>query len=489
MENNLTGMRSADGLQIGERCFLDADQAVFARLSGDYNPMHMDEVAARRLLAGQKIVHGMHLVLWALEYWLGKYPGVPQGIKCDFKSPVHVGSKVIYFHKKLNSNKSIIRCYAENLLCLKITLLVGSEPACQLESTDELSGADSVFLEKVPEPSDRPAQDQPGRKYKILLVEDNQTGFPYCQLRLGGLVFSALCSLSFFGGMICPGLHSLFSTLDIKLNLLEEGGAYLFYSVDSFDSRFDLFYISVSGVISGEITAFQRPPPVQQASLTTVSTQIMAGEFANTKSLIIGGSRGLGEYTAKLLVAGGGDVILTYAQGLADARRVCSELHVFRAGSCKIQKYNVLGDPVESLVPEDIQSLDAVYFYATPKIFRKKSSLFDKKIFDDFFAIYVLRFYALCSYLESVRLNHIKVFLPSSVAITERPDHLAEYAMAKMSSELLAEEMNKSYSRVSVIVSRLPRLDTDQTATILKVASASTLDNLLPVIRSMQHQS
>ena len=44
-----------------------ADQLAFAALSGDYNPMHMDVLAARRTQAGAPVVHGMHALLWALE--------------------------------------------------------------------------------------------------------------------------------------------------------------------------------------------------------------------------------------------------------------------------------------------------------------------------------------------------------------------------------------------------------------------------------------
>ena len=44
-----------------------ADQLAFAALSGDYNPMHVDALAARRTQAGAPVVHGMHVLLWALD--------------------------------------------------------------------------------------------------------------------------------------------------------------------------------------------------------------------------------------------------------------------------------------------------------------------------------------------------------------------------------------------------------------------------------------
>jgi len=52
---------------IASRIFTLADQLAFARLSDDHNPMHLDEIAARRTQAGAPVVHGMHAVVWALD--------------------------------------------------------------------------------------------------------------------------------------------------------------------------------------------------------------------------------------------------------------------------------------------------------------------------------------------------------------------------------------------------------------------------------------
>ena len=49
-------------------------------------------------------------------------------------------------------------------------------------------------------------------------------------------------------------------------------------------------------------------------------------EFAGSTALIVGGSRGLGALTAKILAAGGGKVIITYATGRADAEDLTEEI-------------------------------------------------------------------------------------------------------------------------------------------------------------------
>ena len=52
---------------LAERTFTKADQARFAAVSGDRNPVHLDPVLARRTPAGAPVVHGVHLLLWGLD--------------------------------------------------------------------------------------------------------------------------------------------------------------------------------------------------------------------------------------------------------------------------------------------------------------------------------------------------------------------------------------------------------------------------------------
>ncbi len=71
-------------------------QRDFARLSGDYNPIHIDPNAARRSLFGRPVVHGVHALLWSLECWLGdKAPLVMRTLKADFLSPIGIGNDML----------------------------------------------------------------------------------------------------------------------------------------------------------------------------------------------------------------------------------------------------------------------------------------------------------------------------------------------------------------------------------------------------------
>ena len=81
-----------------QRRFTCDDQIVFAALSGDNNPLHMDRVAARRYIFGQPVVHGIHSVLWALDSWLKDHraPVNLRSIKASFHKPIVLEQAVEY---------------------------------------------------------------------------------------------------------------------------------------------------------------------------------------------------------------------------------------------------------------------------------------------------------------------------------------------------------------------------------------------------------
>ncbi len=78
--------------------------------------------------------------------------------------------------------------------------------------------------------------------------------------------------------------------------------------------------------VKGQVKAFLRPKPQRQAAFTDVCRQVESEEFSAQRALIVGGSRGLGEVTAKLLAAGAAEVILTYYRGKQDAQRIVEEI-------------------------------------------------------------------------------------------------------------------------------------------------------------------
>ena len=475
---------------LGERCFQPADQQRFAALSHDWNPMHVDAVAARRLLSGRQVVHGIHTLLCALDLWLAGRPAAPLRLHCSFANPVNVGDRVVFSQTDGLGGSSTLIASVDGLVCTEV-VINGPAPAAHGAHADVAGAAPASLRRRVigalSSPLDEPAGSQVGQCLSVAPWHSPEASdFPHVAAVLGPASVSAIARLSFFVGMVCPGLHSVFSSVQFTLGSSTAADDTLNFEARRYDARFRLFTINFRGPISGEIKAFLRPPPQTQPSARQVADLVPAAEFAGTRSLVIGGSRGLGEMTAKILAGGGGQVVITYAAGRDDALAVAADIHSAGRGDCQVAQLDLRADAFDSLAL-DVAALDAVYYFSTPRIYAKRSELFDRRTFDEFVDFYLHRFYQLCQWLNrSERASRLKVYLPSTVAIADRPRGMTEYAMAKAAAEVMVHDLNRTLDNVLIVHTRLPRLATDQTASIIKVKVESSFDVLLSVVRAMQ---
>ena len=469
---------------IGTRVFTPADQLAFGAASRDLNPMHVDEVAARRLISGRQVVHGMHTLLQALDWWRPGESAQLQQVQCNFDQPISVGDRVVFTQDRDAAGAYVLLARVEGLPCTVVTINCGSQSSASPASWHPGAAAEPVRrIDSLTEPLDETPGSQAG--HTLLLPawgQELEASFPHASRLLSPGAVSALARLSYYVGMVCPGLHSVFSSLNFTPDPASAQATDLAFRLKRYDPRFKLFIVDYQGALRGQLRAFLRPPPQPQPSTRELLGHVQPGEFKGTRALVIGGSRGLGEMTAKLLAAGGGDVVVSYAQGQADATRVAADITAVGVGACETlaldlsqQDFGTLGLAGE---------LDAVYYFATPRIFRKKADTFDKALFGEFVQFYLERFAQLCGWLEARPGGRpVKVYLPSTVFITERPKGMTEYAMAKAAAEVLADDLNRTLQRVKVLHSRLPRLATDQTSSIMGVVVASNIDTLLPVVR------
>jgi acyl dehydratase len=96
---------------LAQKRFETIDQELFAEASGDWNPMHMDPLAARRTQMGAPVVHGMHTALLCLDVFAQSTndPPVLSAITASFLKPVYVGDSVTF----LIARQSPLRLAAE----------------------------------------------------------------------------------------------------------------------------------------------------------------------------------------------------------------------------------------------------------------------------------------------------------------------------------------------------------------------------------------
>ncbi|CUW38100.1 Putative maoC domain-containing protein dehydratase [Magnetospirillum sp. XM-1] len=468
---------------LGTRRFDIRDQEVFARLSGDGNPIHMDALAARRSIVGDVVVHGIHTVLWALEQ-LAQSPACPDGIgslEVQFPHPVYLGEEISLRLRRHDGADLRLAVVAGDKVAASIRLGGAALP----QASDEVR--DSVLAPPAA-PRDIAFDDlagQHGTVPHVVSADDFVSIFPTAAARFGAPVLRDLAACSQLVGVYCPGLRSVFSRLALRWH--HRGlTPPLEYRVTDTDSRFSMVTMTVgNGAFDGTIQAFSPPPPPSQPSLADLARHVAPDAFAGQTALVVGGSRGLGELTAKAIAAGGGRTWVTYAVGRDDAERVVEEIRRF-GGESQCFAYDVTQPAATQLAGLGPNRPSHVYYFATGYISRARTMAFDAALLERFMAFYVQGYHALLQALWDGGARDVTGFYPSSVFVTERPRGMTEYAMAKAAGEILVADLETLFPGYRSHGVRLPRLLTDQTAEILRQGLPPAIDVLLPELLAIR---
>ena len=454
------------------------DQARFAEISGDFNPIHVDPVLARRTQAGAPVVHGMHAALWALDALLaaGRIAGPVASLSVRFLKFVYPGAEAALFVVRETPASLRADVVADGMAAVRLEVEIADAVPDEAAS---LSAHDVVVDTK---PARRDFAEQRSCEGALPLLERGPAAamFPHVAERFGAARTATFVQLSTLVGMVCPGLHAIFGGLRIRIAAEPAGSERLGFAVTNADERVRMLTIAVAGGgIAGELTAFVRQPATER-DLAGVAREVGPGEFATTTALIVGGSRGLGAVTARAIAAGGGRVIVTYLAGELDARAIASELDPDRS---RVLRYDARVPAAPQLAGLE-WTISQLYYFATPQIFRQKARWWEPRRFAEFCDVYVNGFANVCAALRA-RGDAFGAFYPSSVAVDERPRDMTEYSMAKAAGEMLCADMNRFEPGVRVVVKRLPRIVTDQTAALVAVPSEDALDVMLPIVREL----
>lgn len=471
---------STDGAVKVRRTFTQQDQEAFARLSGDRNPMHMNADFARRTQAGARVVHGMHCVLWMLEAWCASGEAWPAG-------PVRVlFSKFVFLDRDID-------------------LEVARQPSGQVKASLSMDGAVVAMITPkrralvgpFPEPS---ADSMPSAVPRAPLDLDladiaghhgriapfgavlAQEMFPHACAVLGANRVNALALMSSLVGMISPGMRSIFSNVEFEFADGDPGKG-LAWVVADVDSRVHLVTMQVAGLgLRGQIQAFVRARPYEAPTTQSLAERVKAGEFGGRRALVIGGSRGIGAVTAKLLGAGGADVTLTYASGCSEAQDVADDIERSGRGKARVIAYDVTAPAAVQMGAN--RNFTHLYYFATPKIFRQGAEVYAPGEFREFVEYYLDGFAQLMQWAASVAdEGGLRAIYPSSIALNTRPPGMTAYTMAKAAGEVLVRDLGEAL-RITILTPRLPRILTDQTATVPPQPAEDAVDVMLPILRS-----
>ena len=449
-------------------------QKSFAELSGDFNPVHLDPVQARRTMFGQVVVHGVHNVMCALESFLNNRPYRIERLAVSFKNPAYLNEEVTVTTSTSDHQAALLTLLCKDTVVAEIRL--------RGKTLEAVTG--TILLE--PSPFPRQAENKTWRRLEeaqgsIKLMGEETAlsrAFPNCIKSLGIDGAARLLGLTRLVGMHCPGLHSLFSGFDITFSAERSSEATRYRTIRA-DERISLLTIAVEGGgMKGTVSAFRRPIPVEQPNMESIRKYVKGAPFKGQRALIIGGSRGLGEVSAKIIAAGGGDVAVSYLTGKEDAQRVADDISRF-AGPCQILQIDVSkpADRIDSLCKSGWVPSHLLYF-ATPRISSRKSDT-EK---DNFREIYSEGLKNVITALRKCSLEPLKLFYPSSIFVADPPADLTDYAAAKADGENTVNDLAKSDPGLSVTIERLPPLATDQTASLLNVAVDDSLETMARVL-------
>ncbi|HUZ62792.1 MAG TPA: MaoC/PaaZ C-terminal domain-containing protein [Rhodanobacter sp.] len=456
------------------RRFTLADQQAFAALSGDHNPMHLDPQVARRLFLGEVVVHGVHLVLWSLESLLaaGMKLSALASLRVRFDQPAGLERDVALRWQTTDDRAAVTaQGAAGRLMRLNLRLAAPLDRAwegprvlpplaCQVHGMEDLTAAAGSL--------------------PLVLSPDFAVLFPRLAAGFSPLQSAILLASTRLVGMVCPGLHSIYTGLSLSFTPELLAARTLDYAVSRADARVRLVDIALNAPgLHGRLETLLRPEPVAQPRFAELRNAMPHGSFAGQRALVIGGARGLGELTAKLLTIAGADVTITYRHGADDAARVIAEAaaagHVLRA-----LRFNIAAPPADAPVPPG--GFTHAYYFATPRIIPRIASGPIQDFAAASFAQY-LDYYAtgLARSLEWLRpraVTDLCVWYPSTVFVGQEPPGLAEYAAAKACGEALCAQLTARLAPVRVLVERLPRLATDQTQFLTGLSLAGSVATL-----------
>ncbi|SFM52937.1 SDR family NAD(P)-dependent oxidoreductase [Methylobacterium pseudosasicola] len=476
---NETGSAPAPAMS---RIWSEDHQSAFARATGDVNPMHMDARVARRTLAGGQAVHGVHTALWALDACVDAYPLEQlSGLQMRFERFVLVGDRTEIVVDEADAGRLRLSLSVDGVRAATIQATLGeARPRAQpITDAPEAIPPEPITVDPATIASAAGAFRLPEPEAITALA-------PRLARVIGSARVSALGGLSTLVGMRVPGLHSILSKIDVTLTDVADGSS-LSYAVKRFQPMLQSVTTQASGPgLEARVESFVRPRPVEQEGWAELAALVRPGEFSAVSALIIGGSRGLGAATAKLLAAGGGDVCITYASGASEAEAVAREIRD-GDGRCQVLHYDAahpVGPQLESLAMTPSQ----LYHFATPRIFRQKRAPFERACFEEMMRVYNYAFYDLSLFCLE-RRDRLAAFYPSTTAIDEAPRDTLEYVMAKTAGETLVTTLARTIPNLRVVIERLPRVKTDQTATIFPVPAASPGILMLPIIRRLSSQS
>jgi FkbH-like protein len=437
--------------------FNNDDKNFFSKFSRDFNPLHIDDIYSRRLLFGECVVHGCNVVIRALNFF-------DEDIDQDFKiTKINVNfiDKTLY---NINT-KFIIKSKINNII--EISCFQNNKKTCFINLQLSKENNENIKLKEYQDTNTSPLQ-LTKEDIKKKIGDKNSTNIEYDLINFEKLynfknidysLLIYISNLSKIVGMHLPGLNSIFTSFKITYNKDNINKNVINYQLNNFNNS--ILNLTINGIYDGEINAVLRPERIKQLSIKNI--QMTGTEFNNINALVLGGSRGIGELTTKILIAGGASVTFTYNNGITESKDLIDEINsVSIEKKCKSFKFNLLTDELDINI---LKKYDIIFYYITPKIL-PTDNILNTELLHKFNTFYNEKYYNLLLKLSNIN-KEFQVFIPSTVFIDEYNTHFKEYIFSKSLSEYISKYIENNFKNIKINKIRLKKMNTDQTQSII----------------------
>lgn len=228
---------------LGKKTFKKKDQEYFLKLSKDYNQAHLIVKKNKDQFNTRKpIVHGMHVLLYILEFYLKNYKKDILNIDCNFLRPIFLNQKIFFF---LYIDKSVDK---KNFFYIE-AVDINKKMFIKILFSKIKNRYKKKIKKKFPKIN----------KFKIKLQNKlRYNAFPQILNKYSAFFCEALAKISFFIGMKFPGQNGIFYSINFNLDKLNFNKKFLYFAIDNSDKNLKNLNIFVDGFLKLNIKCLKK---------------------------------------------------------------------------------------------------------------------------------------------------------------------------------------------------------------------------------------
>ena len=451
MSNNIKFIEKQNGIT-------EDDCIKFSKLSGDFNPIHLDSNYAYKSMFGEQIVYGSLQILKCLNLFAKqvKKSIFIKKLKVLFKTALYLNKQYL-IRGEFDDNKAIIQLYQNEVLVCKIALDYESNKV-----SDKPYNTD-IYIKDVPNQQESNQLIVDNLDFNYAACKDI---FPETFIFINKSCIGSILMSTRVIGMKCPGLNSIFNSLELTFTQQSQDNSTTCFC-DCSINQFNSCTIKINSKhCFGILRAFVRPKPIIQNSIRLLKkNNYILNNLKNKKVLVIGGSNGIGSQCCKILSLSGAQVLFTYYRDKDAAKKLKDEIDSECQQKINYHQFDILNYSVDTINKLKLFSAEVLIYFATPKINDKHSKQLSANIFKEFTNCYIFQFDKL---INEIGIRNLKViFSPSSSAIEDLPQNMLEYALAKSAFETYMRILSKF--GIKVLCPRFPRVHTSLSQSILNI--------------------